>query len=203
MMRTPMVISESVGRFYDNENFRNMFYIQYGGIPIHTGHFTPNCIGLLDSNGYNVFRVERYKSSKSGFYRGDGIEFRIDNSNAADKEGFISALLSYPDIFEWFLWNPEYLEPWVAKMKVKITLTAEMSEEALKFYPPDECGRENLWHFMREAYLDNLSKIRKLEIERSKDIGDPRIIGHRIVHKEVDIEIGKQFDENMEVEYIE
>lgn len=87
--------------------------------------------------------------------------------------------------------------------KIRITIEAEMSDDALSVYPNDEngIGKENLWHNIRARFLlHDLDK--KCSLCCKSDLPQEMIDALRF-HNEVDIALSRQFDETLTVEYIE
>lgn len=87
--------------------------------------------------------------------------------------------------------------------KIRITIEAEMSDDALLVYPNDEkgIGKENMWHNIRKRLL-------LLDLEKAADLCcrsdlPQEMIDALKLHNRVDIALSRQFDETLAVEYIE
>lgn len=87
--------------------------------------------------------------------------------------------------------------------KIRITIEAEMSDDALLVYPNDEegIGKSNLWNNIRQRFLiKDLEKA--CELASESELPKAMIDALRF-HNEVDIALSRQFDETLTVEYIE
>lgn len=85
-------------------------------------------------------------------------------------------------------------------MKVRITLEADLSADAMKRYPPDAFGRQNLWDHIRKLYISDLRNASKLCADHTTE---PEMLAYLVRANEIDIEIGKQFDETFDVVFID
>lgn len=89
--------------------------------------------------------------------------------------------------------------------KIRITIEAELSDDALLCYPNDErgIGKENMWHNIRKRLLLlDLEKQADLCCKPKSDLSQEMIDALRF-HNRVDIALSRQFDETLTVEYIE
>ena len=90
-------------------------------------------------------------------------------------------------------------------MKVRITLEADLDENALLVYPPDDeaCASLNLWSYLREGWiLKPLQNRARREIQKNRGEVDTVTYDALCRHDEVEIGMGKQFDRNCKIEFL-